>query len=176
MADIKLLLLIWMSLSIYLEWPFIQSSLASFLHLRCYFQSPFICKHQFVLVPALKNKQRDEQKIKLKPSCSCSGAVLCVVLSLADRCGQNDLFFIAFSFKKFSVLCWDACDVEEEGSCLLALDWFTDQCVLKWQGGEHLLNQRSQALKNTTSVMAVCLFPHIFTHSLRGGDDREATP
>lgn len=67
--------------------------------------------------------------------------------------------------------------MEEEGKLFVgALDWFTDQYVLKWQGGEHPLNQGSQALKNTTSVKAACLFSHIFTHSLRGEDDREDTP
>lgn len=49
-ADEKLFLLIWILSSSYLEWPLSQCSLASIIHHHFYFQTPFICTPQFVLV------------------------------------------------------------------------------------------------------------------------------
>lgn len=66
-----------------------------------------------------------------------------IVLSLAGHCGQNDSFFIAFSFKVLGALL----GMRATWAWKLfvgALDWFTDQCVLKWQGGEHRWNQQSR--------------------------------
>lgn len=177
MADEKLF--INMNVFVFISGMASQSVFTGFIH-----QPPLLfsksrlllsCKHQFVLVAGKITTSKNTKKKKtLNPSCFYSGAAW-IVLSLADHCGQNDSFFIAFSLKVFSALLGCVRHGRRGKLFVGALDWFTDQCVLKWQGGEHPLNQGSQAMKNTTSVKAACLFSHIFTHSLRGEDDREDT-
>lgn len=100
-----------MNLIVCLKSPLSQCPSASLIHLQLYFESPFISNHQFML---FAGKITTSEKNKTQPLVFLFWSCVNCAQTIVDKTIH---FLLPFPLK-FSAHGRDACDLEEEGSCL----------------------------------------------------------